>query len=149
MQIRLAEPSVSSTHAILDSVWWIETEIKGSNIWFKSSFNGLKSAQGAQFAPSFLSSRLDMVLWNLQVLFFVLHRLEAGNGAPRPTGVSARVRVRGRSSVRVSVHPFICPSACVHARVRARVRACVRARAHACVRACACARARACPPPPQ
>ena len=114
---------------------------------------GLKSAQGAQFAPSFLSSRFYMVLWHLQVLFFVLHRLEAGNGAPCPTGVSARVRVRGRSSVRVSVHPFICPSACVHARVRARVRACVRARARACVRAraraCARARARACPPPPQ
>ena len=40
---------------------------------------GLKSAQGAQFAPSFLSSRFDMVLWHLQVLFFVLHRLEAGS----------------------------------------------------------------------
>ena len=29
---------------------------------------GLKSAQGAQFAPSFLSSRFYMVLWHLQVL---------------------------------------------------------------------------------
>ena len=81
---------------------------------------GLKSAQGAQFAPSFLSSRFYMVLWHLQVLFFVLHRLEAGNGAPCPTGVSARVRVRGRSSVRVSVHPFICPST-KHARTHARM----------------------------